>query len=141
MSLKEWAKSENAYSALACAKLKPGRHRGSLAVPFPVTDRTEYLAKIRGKGIFKRAEDVIPTEVQLDSLHAIQTSVGEKRLTDYLGGLKPKEGARNPNGGLVDYPVIVRIDGQSYVHDGHHRVTAAWCEGLKKIRARVVELT
>jgi hypothetical protein len=40
---------------------------------------------------------------------------------------------------LVDYPVIVRANGREYIHDGHHRLTAAKQDGETAVKARVVD--
>ena len=117
---------------------RPGR----VAVPFPVEDHAAYVARIKGARIFKRAEDAPVRDVPLTDLSSIQASVGRTRLIAHA--LDPRftpPGTRSPeNGGLVDLPVLVKADGLTYIHDGHHRATAAALRGEPTVKARVVTL-
>jgi hypothetical protein len=38
----------------------------------------------------------------------------------------------------VDHPVVIKQDGELYLHDGHHRATARWLQGAKTVDARLV---
>jgi ParB-like chromosome segregation protein Spo0J len=49
-------------------------------------------------------------------------------------------GMQDPkHGGVVDTPIVIHQDGKNYLHDGHHRVTAARLMGDKDIQARYVD--
>jgi hypothetical protein len=122
--------------------LAPGPIPGSLQHPFPVKLREDYLELVRGKGIFKRAENVQPSKVPLAGLTAIQRSVNMERLAQHLEDPRlVEEGTRAAgHGGKVDLPVITKIGGKMYVHDGTHRCCGAYLRGQKEILARVVDL-
>lgn len=138
---KLWADSSNKASYVVRLKLEPSGKPGSSKVPFEVADRDEYKAMIKGKGIFKRAEDLEPEEVPLKGLKAIQRTVNDERVAQHFEGGVYAPGARAPgSGGLIDRPVFVLKNGKTYVHDGHHRCTAAILRGDKTISARVVRL-
>lgn len=122
-------------------KLEPSGKPGSSRVPFEVVDRDEYKAMIKGKGIFKRAENVEPTEVSLKGLKTPQKTVNDERVTHYYDGASIPQGTRAPgHGGLIDCPVFVLKNGVHTIHDGNTRSTAAVLRGEKTIKARVVVL-
>lgn len=141
--LKSWASSMKANPVLTKAKaLTPSLKPGSVQVPFPVTARSEYLKKIKGAGVWKRSEDAPIRKVPLSSLNAIQRGVNVERLHAHLEDphLIPK-GTRAPgHGGLIDYPLVVHVDGKNFAHDGHHRLTGSWLRGQKDATVRYVDL-
>jgi hypothetical protein len=122
--------------------MEPSGTAGAVRVPFPVASRSSYLSKIKGKGIFEKAEKTTPTDVPLDQLHAIQRTVNVEQLTNYAndpGRVKP--GTRAPgHGGLIDKPVVVKVDGKMHIHDGHHRLAAQMMKGATHAKARVIDL-
>ena len=122
--------------------LAPGVTPGSLQHPFPVKLREDYLELVRGKGIFKRAENVQPSKVPLASLTAIQRGVNMERLAQHLEDPRlVEEGTRAPgHGGKVDLPVITKIGGKMFIHDGHHRLVGAHLRGQKLVSVRLVDL-
>jgi hypothetical protein len=122
--------------------MAPGESEGTLAVPFPTTTREAYLGQVRGAGIFKRAEQAPLVRVPLSSLMGIQRSVNVERLAKYVDDpTAVKPGTRGAHhGGLVDVPVVVRKGGKLYIHDGHHRLSAARVRGEKDARVRLVDL-
>lgn len=142
-SILTWAKANSGDRAATRARiLPPGQHEGTLRHPFPVVDRERYLASIKGMGIPKRAETAPKESVQLSDLRGIQRTVNAEKLSRYMGNPDlVKQGARASGSGMpIDLPVVVKKDGQTYLHDGHHRATAAYLRGAKSIRARVVDL-
>lgn len=144
-SVHEWAKaneSREKRQGWRLHSLLKGERDGTVRHPFAVTDRDAYLAKIKGKGIVKRVEDAPIETIDLDSLRGIQRTVNVERLSQHLEdeNLIPN-GQRSPHAGmLTDLPVVVKSGGQHYLHDGHHRATAAWVRGERAIGARLVNL-
>jgi hypothetical protein len=141
----QWAKaneSREKRQGWRLQSLLKGERDGTVRHPFRVIDREDYLAKIKGRGIVKRVDTAPVDTVDLEGLTGIQKSVNVERLGQHLEdeSLIP-EGQRSAHAGmLTDLPVIVKSGGQHYVHDGHHRATAAWVRGERAIGARVVDL-
>jgi hypothetical protein len=51
------------------------------------------------------------------------------------------DGTRAPgHGALIDLPIIVKMGGELFVHDGHHRLSAAHLRGEATARVRLVDL-
>lgn len=122
------------------AQLMPGQRDGTVRVPFPTVPHDEYKQAIQGKGIPKRALEAPTQIVPLNSLTGIQRTVNSERLSGYLAGDVKSEG-RAPHSGMPkDLPVVVKMNGKLFLHDGHHRATAALLKGADSIRARVVDL-
>lgn len=122
--------------------LLKGERDGTVRHPFRVVDRDDYLAKIRGKGVVSRVDDAPVKSIDLEELTGIQRTVKVERLQQHLDDedLIP-EGKRSEHGSmLIDMPVVVKIGGETYLHDGHHRATAAWVRGERAVGARVVDL-
>lgn len=141
----QWAEANDSRERRQGWRLRSllkGERDGTVRHPFRVVDRDDYLAKIKGKGIVKRVDKAPVETVDLASLTGIQRTVNAERLAQHLEdeNLIP-EGQRSPHAGmLTDLPVVVKVDGQNYIHDGHHRATAAWVRGERAIGARVVDL-
>lgn len=140
--LKMWAtRTIENPAAVRMAAMTPGTVQGTMQVPFPTVGRETYLSKIKGAGIFKRAEDAPVERVPLKELNGIQQTVNSERLAGYVENPKVKAGTRAPgHGGLIDKPVVVRVGGKLYIHDGHHRAAAAKIRGDIDISSRVVDL-
>lgn len=141
--LKTWAGQMSKDPVAAKMKaLVPGTSEGTAKVPFPIVGRETYLSKIKGSGIFKRAEDAPKVRVPLDKLTGIQQTVNTERLSKYVDDPKSvKSGTRAPgHGGLIDLPVVVKKDNKLFIHDGHHRLTAAKLRGEPDARVRFVNL-
>lgn len=139
-----WAREEQLPPHERAGRLRPGQQSGTSGVPFQVVDRAEYLASIKGHGsIAARTHDAPIALVNLRDLHAIQQSINDERLAQHLdapAGLVPP-GSRAPgHGGLVDRPVVVKKDGRLFLHDGHHRLTAAHLRGQETAKVRLVDL-
>lgn len=139
MGLRDWAKVDDVERGVA--QLPPVR-AGAFQVPLEGTDRAAYLKAIKGAGVYKRAETAPVEHVPIKDLRAIQRSVNEERVHQYVKDPKTTPtGKRAPgHGGLVDLPLVVRVNGEMCLHDGHHRVTAAKLRGKTHVRARVVDL-
>jgi hypothetical protein len=144
-ALKRWAVTFADPEERASARMKalpPGLAEGTYVVPFKRGSRSEYLAKIKGAGVYKRADKLEPTPVKLSELTAIQRTVNAERLKQHLDnpGLIPRGKRAAGHGGVIDAPLVIRKDGQMWLHDGNHRATAAMLRGEDSINARVVDL-
>jgi hypothetical protein len=72
------------------------------------------------------------SKVPLDKLVVTQSVVNKERVKSFISGDQAQ----------LDKPVqAVRYKGETWIMNGHHRVVAAVQKGLKKINARVVDLT
>ena len=114
------------------------------AVPFPFADKNDYKKVFNNKVINSAIESASKKSVKLSSLHAIQHSVKDKRVTEYLDypvdRLIP-EGTRDPkHRGLIDTPIVIHFKGKKYIHDGHHRLTAEKLAGKTHSLVRYVDL-
>lgn len=145
-TLTEWAKrNAGSYDERLVAKvalLAPGSSLGTVRHPFKIIPREEYLTKVRGRGIYRLAEKAPTVDVPLDELHGIQRSINTERLMAHLRdpGMVAK-GQRAPgHGGLVDKPLVVKVDGKLFIHDGHHRLSAAKLRGVDTAKVRLVDL-
>lgn len=128
-----------AEKLLAQAPESPTGH--GVAVPFPFENRAAYKAKHTNKEINARIETAPIEDVRLDEIHAIQHSVKPNRVAEYIhhdGGRQL--GEKHPAAGTpVDQPIVIVSGGKKYLHDGHHRATAAALRGEKTVKARVVD--
>lgn len=140
--LRAWAEARSTPEAVRTAGLEPGARPGTVAVPFPQVLHEDYKAIVRGKGIPKRVEKAPTERVPLAQLTAIQKTVNVERLENHLADPHLiARGARKIGSGMkTDRPVVVRAGGKAYLHDGHHRATAAMLRGETDIKARVVDL-
>lgn len=142
--LSTWARARDPNRAKAHLRLEqlPESETGKgKAVPFPYLDRSAYKSKHSNREINKAISKAPIRSVPLDQLHAIQHSVKVHRVAEYIDHphIIPK-GTKSPkHGGLVDYPIVIKQDDHLYLHDGHHRCTAALLMGKKTIDARFVD--
>lgn len=145
--LKAWAKATGERPAERhanrVASLPDGERVGTAKHPFPVADREVYLAQTRGKGIAELSHKAPVGRVRLDALQGIQRTINRERLVMHLNDprLVPT-GARAASGsGMAsDLPVVVKLNGKHYVHDGHHRLAAAHLRGESNARVRLIDL-
>lgn len=125
------------------SQLEPGDKLGTSRVPFQLADRKTYLDMTRAIGSIANLTHVGPIAlVNLSDLWAIQTTVNDERLVQHLDNpylVEPGRRAQG-HGGLIDRPIVVRKDGLLYIHDGHHRLTAATLRGQKTAKVRLVDL-
>ena len=110
-------------------------------VPLPYMDPKQgYLKAFTSKEINEAIEKAPIKKIKIADLHAIQHSVKDHRVEEYLDhpSIIPK-GTRSPkHGGLVDYPIVIQYKGIKALHDGHHRTTGEMAMGAKYIDARFV---
>lgn len=141
---KEWARpTEELTPQERASRLAPGMSAGTSKVPFPVVDRDAYLAMTKAAGSIAAKTHAAPIAlVNLSDLHAIQHTINDERLGQHLESpdLVAPGTRGSGHGGLVDKPVVVRKDGQLYIHDGHHRLTAAKLRGQDTAKVRLVDL-
>jgi len=140
---RDWADDAGRGSADRVKQLSAGHTPGTSKVPFPVTDRQQYLKSVHEHGSIAQKTHGAPIAlVNLKDLHAIQNTVNDERLVQHLEdpGMVP-DGARGAgHGGLVDRPVVVKMGGSMFIHDGHHRLTAAHVRGQETAKVRLVDL-
>lgn len=141
MSLARWvmAASPSVARAKLLAELLPPSPTGRGAeVPFPYADRSAYESLHSNHEINAAIEAAPKVIVPIKGLRAIQHSVKVPKLVEHL--TRPREpGARHPDAGTpTDLPIVVQQGGVRYLHDGHHRATAALLMGRKSIRVRLV---
>lgn len=145
MSLAKWARlrhPDHARARARLAALAPAANGKGAAVPFPYRDRADYKAHHPNR-VINRAIAAAPlAPVRLAELNAIQHSVRPDVVRAYLDhpAINPRGTRSAVHGGLVDRPVVVRHGGALYLHDGHHRCTAALLAGDETIEARFVDL-
>jgi hypothetical protein len=141
--LRMWAGSKaSGEKPDPATRLRPGDKPGTLRHPFRLVDRQEYLAQIKGAGVFRRAETAPVEDVPLAGLRSPQRTVNAQRLDEHLAdpGLIPNGARGAGHGGPIDVPLIVRLGGVDHLHDGNHRATASFLRGQKSMKARVVDL-
>jgi hypothetical protein len=140
--VRAWAAQEHAPPAERLALLPPDDFEGSVKHPFRTIDRDSYLEAIQGVGVAKLSRTAPVALVNLSDLIGIQGTVSRERVGHHL--TDPQlyaPGARAPGHGmLVDRPVVVRKNGQLFIHDGHHRLTAQSLRGLSTAKVRFVDL-
>jgi hypothetical protein len=111
-------------------------------VPFPYAARAAYKDDFTNQEINAAIENAPIKLIKIAGLHAIQHSIKPERAEEYIKHpnlLEP--GQRSPkHKGLVDVPIVIQYQGLRFLHDGHHRTTAAWALGETKIEARYANL-
>lgn len=125
------------------SKALPATGEGALRHPFATVARAEYLAKLKPFGsIAKRTHDAPIALVNLHELTGIQETINAERLDQHRTDPKmiPPGTRAAGHGMLIDRPVVVRVGGQLFIHDGHHRLTAAVLRGATSAKVRFVDL-
>lgn len=79
----------------------------------------------------------VPFKGLLATQHTVRRD-GVRNFVDNPGIVR--NGQRNLSGVLEDKPVVMRVGGTNYLHDGHHRAAAKIMLGYPDMMARVVEL-
>lgn len=140
--VKAWAQNEFAPPEERAGNLRSGLVDGTAVHDFPVTDRALYLQQIQGANIPAKSHTAPIALVRLDQLTAIQETVNRERLGQHLANPKMNpEGARSSGHGmLIDRPVVVKVNGTFFIHDGHHRLTAQALRGLSTAKVRLIDL-
>jgi hypothetical protein len=118
-----------------------------LAVPWPVADKVSYLVACAGR--VRDLVDGAPVEhVDVAALTAIQETVSVARVKEHARNPGLAGGRINPKtGNPKDLPIVVRLGAREFIHDGHHRLAAAWAKAPTPfpdrplmVPARVVDL-
>lgn len=140
--VKEWAANEFAPPEQRAQYLRPGAVDGTAEHSFPVADRSTYLQAIEGHNIAQKSHAAPIAKVSLDQLVGIQGTINRERLGQHLANPKMNvEGTRaSGHGMLIDRPVVVKVGGTFYIHDGHHRLTAQALRGLPTAKVRLIDL-
>lgn len=149
MSLSAWAMPAGGTLPQALAKLRELPHAEHGVRPPPplvVGSKDAYHAACARAGYPGhlapeiKAAPIVAVDVR--GLHTIQQSVKADRVAQYLRNpaLTPPDARSEKHGGPVGYPIVVKVGGVRWIHDGHHRLTAMVLRGEAKIRARFVDL-
>lgn len=140
-SVRAWASGPET-TAERLSRLENGESFGTAKHPFRTIERESYLRSVRGAGIARLSHHAPIALVNLSDLVAIQGTVNPERVGHHLD--EPRlyqQGTRAPGHGmLVDRPVVVRKNGMLFIHDGHHRLTAAHLRGATSAKVRLVDL-
>lgn len=141
-ALLAWASQGTTPTEERLRELEPGDRFGTAKHPFRMVERDAYLSEIRGAGVARRSVTAPIALVKLTDLVAIQGTINPERVGHHLEDPRLYQpGARAPGHGLlVDRPVVVRKGGVLYIHDGHHRLTAAHLRGATTAKVRFVDL-
>lgn len=101
--------------------------------PFRYVDRGKAYQHGHTEAAIKHAiRGSVMRDVPLSALVSTQRRVNTERLLQYLADPDTK-----PNGGS---PIAVIANGRTYIHNGHHRATAALASGGDSLRMRVADL-
>ncbi len=98
--------------------------------PFPIDLNPPY----KGGPTDEQRRDSPFHEIELDSLTATQSAVGEKKARQLAAD--PSLGDKDPTGPIV---VIRHPNGKLYIDDGHHRAVAAALRNENTVRAKVFD--
>jgi hypothetical protein len=126
--------------ALSLLRAWPGGP--NVATPLRFVDRKAYEDLIGNRELNALIEAAPVRQVPVASLTAIQHTVNAQRVAQYIQNpALRRRGTRDPvHGGLIDLPIVVHLGGTSYLHDGHHHVTAYKLLGAKLVTVRYVDL-
>lgn len=116
-------------------------------VPFPV-ERAAYMRELaptvaRAEAIIDEHTFKAPVEtLPIDDLVARQRTVRRNHVEEFVrnphlvkpGHIAPKKHM------LDDHPVVVQYKDTLFIHEGHHRLTAAMMRGEEGVKVRVVNL-
>lgn len=146
MTVSKWAAAKTERTpAQALGELARMPSYGSSSLvqaPFPKIDKSEYLQGVDNAKLNAAIEAAPIKSVPLHKLRSIQGPVERARVAEFIQ--EPKQlpkGTRDPaHGGLTDIPVVVAKGEHLFLHDGHHRATAAKLLGKQSIQARYVTL-
>lgn len=97
-----------------------------MRVPMRFVKRDEaYSAKVGRDALHAAIKGSVYREVPVAQLVATQRSVNDERVKQYQSPPSPHP------------PIVVQRGGRYYIHNGHHRATAAIKSGQETLRARV----
>lgn len=140
--LQAWAASSFAPAEERARTLPPGEVEGTARHPFQPSDRAEYIAMIQGAGIASRSHSAPIALVNLSDLVGIQSSVNRERLGMHIAdpNLYAPGARASGHGALIDRPLVVKVGGRFWIHDGHHRLTAMHLRGQATAKVRLIDL-
>lgn len=138
--IKQWSIPTRERALDALSDMPRGERAGSIRQPFPVTPKADYAQLVKGTGIWERAKTAPIETVKLSDLNGIQNTVNKERVKQYIEDPADEATRKNEHPGPIDKILVVTKNGRLYIHDGHHRATAALLEGKATISARVVDL-
>lgn len=142
MGMVTWTtEARRIFLALRRLRSLPRMESGLVRHPFQWAAKESYLAHVSNKTVRKGIETAPIKRVALRELLGIQLTVNPARVKEYLEDPIVAPGTRHErHGGLVDFPIVVRFGGRSFIHDGHHRLTASHLRGERTARVRLVIL-
>lgn len=141
--LQAWAADGQPEPEERVHELEAGDRSGTLRHALQThVPREQYLAMIKGAGIPARTHTAPIALVNISDLVGIQETINEERLGQHLADPRLyAHGTRSPgHGALIDRPIVVRVGGRMFCHDGHHRVTAASLRGADSVKVRYIDL-
>lgn len=104
-----------------------------MRVPLPFRSRdAAYKSAVEPETLVEAIKGSVYREIPVDQLVSTQHRVNDARVVQFAAGRpapKPKH-----------TPIVVQRHGRYYIHNGHHRATAARLSGEKTIRARLATL-
>jgi hypothetical protein len=146
MSLAAWMASvtDPATSAKReLARLPESETRHGAKVPWTFRDRREYKRGLTSAQIRQAIRSAPVVRIRLDDprLYSIQHSVSPERVREYIDDPDLAEGRVNETTQTpADIPVVMQAGGDRYFHDGNHRATAAYLEGVRSMSVRLVDV-
>jgi hypothetical protein len=150
LSLADWVGASDSTVEYALARLAGLRHVEHGVEPptdvFTIGDKATYHAGHEGH-LTQEIRNAPIVNIPLQGLRTIQHSVNPARVRQYIDDpdMTPRNrsGAVGAHGGPVDYPIVVQQHGIRWIHDGHHRLSAAALSGdvLAKVRLVTLDVT
>lgn len=125
--------------ALAILEQIPERRPGQILPPFPVNQHPPYLMTAEKLRALWEADKIAKTVVKLRELIAIQDWCFKEKLIGWIKDpdKRPKEHI-DVEGSLDDLPYVVDCDGQLYIYDGTHRLSARFLLAMARTRAYLI---
>ena len=143
MDLRQWAKKKGPdLGEERKTSLDMGHTPGTAKHPFKVEDRAKYLEGIKGARVAARTRDAKVVKVPMSALRGTQGTVNREKLDAHIKDPNHiKDGTLSSgSGALIDRPIVVKKNGVHYIHDGHHRATAAHLRGQQHLECRLIDL-
>lgn len=146
MAMQKWVQAQTEKTkdqALGeLARMPSYGEPGHVRTLFPKIDRDAYQQGVSNEEINTKIDNAPIQDVPLVSLIGIQASVSRERVASFIKDPNqlPKGKLDADHGGIVDHPVVVQKGDMNFLHDGHHRATAAKLMGKQTIQARVIRV-
>lgn len=142
--LGKWAAKQGERSPEQAISLLRSYAVGSdtAAVPLPFVDRGFYEQTIGNRELNEKIRQAPIVDIPISCLTAIQHTVRASRVEQYIRDPKlTKAGSMNPKSRTpIDVPVVVKLGGKCFLHDGNHRTVARVLLGCRSIKGRMVDL-